>query len=212
MPPTAGIKPIQTRAYGRLFRSRLEARWAVFFTSLGLTWEYEPEGFDLGGELYLPDFRVWTPQGKPIWYEVKPAHVAEDGKLRRFAAALENQAIRDQDEDGKYQAARTGLLCGDPRHFLVNHDFCPRCGWCLNSVEVEDAKDSIAFSCYACDWETASHGGNPDEADGVAGIYYEPYYGRILITYQSGLRWLKIVNASATKALSARFEHGEAPL
>jgi hypothetical protein len=38
MPPTASLKPIQTSAYGRLFRSRLEARWAVFFTSpQGLT-------------------------------------------------------------------------------------------------------------------------------------------------------------------------------
>ncbi len=51
------IKAIETRYKGYRFRSRLEARWAVFFDALGLSWEYEPEGFDLG-ELgwYLPDF------------------------------------------------------------------------------------------------------------------------------------------------------------
>ena len=51
------IKPIQTYYDGHLFRSRLEARWAVVFNALHVPYEYEPEGFDLGDELYyLPDF------------------------------------------------------------------------------------------------------------------------------------------------------------
>ena len=42
---------------GYLFRSRLEARWAVFFDALGIQWEYEPEGIVLSdGTHYLPDF------------------------------------------------------------------------------------------------------------------------------------------------------------
>lgn len=32
------ITPIQTRYAGCLFRSRLEARWAVFFDHLGIRW------------------------------------------------------------------------------------------------------------------------------------------------------------------------------
>lgn len=53
------IKPIETVYKGYRFRSRLEARWAVFFDALGTNWEYEPEGFELpGGKRYLPDFRV----------------------------------------------------------------------------------------------------------------------------------------------------------
>ena len=53
------IKPIETFYNGYRFRSRLEARWAVFFDALGVKYEYEPEGFDLGdGIYYLPDFRV----------------------------------------------------------------------------------------------------------------------------------------------------------
>ncbi len=53
------IKPIETEYKGYRFRSRLEARWAVFFETLGVEWEYEPEGFQLpSGTCYLPDFRV----------------------------------------------------------------------------------------------------------------------------------------------------------
>lgn len=55
------IKPIETSYKGYRMRSRLEARWAVFFDELGFQWEYEPEGFDLGGGLqYLPDFKVYV--------------------------------------------------------------------------------------------------------------------------------------------------------
>lgn len=53
------MKPIETRYKGYRFRSRLEARWAVFFDALGIEWEYEPEGFELDdGTRYLPDFFV----------------------------------------------------------------------------------------------------------------------------------------------------------
>lgn len=53
----AGIKAIETQYKGYRFRSRLEARWAVFFDALGIAWEYEPEGFELSdGTWYLPDF------------------------------------------------------------------------------------------------------------------------------------------------------------
>lgn len=41
------MTPIETRYKGYRFRSRLEARWAVFFDVLGVRWEYEPEGYDL---------------------------------------------------------------------------------------------------------------------------------------------------------------------
>lgn len=53
------FKPIETIYNGYRFRSRLEARWAVFFDALGLPYEYEKEGFDMDGVWYLPDF--WIP-------------------------------------------------------------------------------------------------------------------------------------------------------
>jgi hypothetical protein len=70
------IKAIETNYNGYRFRSRLEARWAVFFDTLGIEYYYEPEGFDLGdGIWYLPDF--WLPQVKK-WAEVKPAPLSAD--------------------------------------------------------------------------------------------------------------------------------------
>jgi hypothetical protein len=42
---TPVIKPIETRYKGYRFRSRLEARWAVFFDTMEIPWEYEKEGF-----------------------------------------------------------------------------------------------------------------------------------------------------------------------
>lgn len=67
------MKVIPTRYAGCHFRSRLEARWAVFFDRLGVAWQYEPEGFDLGGAgWFLPDFRVGTLDQRSVWVETKP--------------------------------------------------------------------------------------------------------------------------------------------
>lgn len=63
------MKPIETIYNGYRFRSRLEARWAVFFDVLGVTYQYEPEGFDIGGEWYLPDF--YLPRLE-TYVEIKP--------------------------------------------------------------------------------------------------------------------------------------------
>jgi hypothetical protein len=70
------VTPIPTRYAGYLFRSRLEARWAVFFDALGIAWEYESDGYVLAdGTHYLPDF--WLPQVR-MFAEVKPATLGDD--------------------------------------------------------------------------------------------------------------------------------------
>lgn len=70
------LRPLETRYAGCRFRSRLEARWAVFFDQLDVDWEYEPEGFATPAGPYLPDFRIRIPQMKDHdhyqWFEVKP--------------------------------------------------------------------------------------------------------------------------------------------
>lgn len=70
------IKAIETRYAGCHFRSRLEARYAVLFDSLGIKWQYEPEGYKLPSGYYLPDFYlpdVFDRQPEPgVWFEVKP--------------------------------------------------------------------------------------------------------------------------------------------
>lgn len=75
MSSTPTIKPIETVYNGYRFRSRLEARWAVFFDTLGIAYEYEKEGYDLGeAGWYLPDF--WLPKLK-WWIEIKPQDAIE---------------------------------------------------------------------------------------------------------------------------------------
>lgn len=64
------MKAIETAYKGYRFRSRLEARWAIFFDALGIKWEYEPEGYDLGDAgYYLPDFFL---PACGAYVEVKP--------------------------------------------------------------------------------------------------------------------------------------------
>jgi hypothetical protein len=85
------IQAIPTRYKGYHFRSRLEARWAVFFDAVGWKWEYEPQGFDLGdGIKYLPDFLV-----ADHWVEVKAAPLtpAETEKAKRLCRLTEQCVI-----------------------------------------------------------------------------------------------------------------------
>lgn len=75
----AGVKAIDTVYQGHRYRSRLEARWAVFMDSLGIPYEYEPEGFELSEVgRYLPDF--WLPTWQ-AWVEIKPAFPHEGNDL-----------------------------------------------------------------------------------------------------------------------------------
>lgn len=60
----------------------------MFFDELRLAYSYEPEGFDLGGDWYLPDF--WLPV-PGAWFEVKGVEPNE--RERRVACAL-SQASR----------------------------------------------------------------------------------------------------------------------
>lgn len=83
------IKAIETTYNGYKFRSRLEARWAVFFDACGIKYEYEPEGYVLDdGVCYLPDFLLHgieaVPGGK-VYVEVKGYVTEKDiDKVRKF--------------------------------------------------------------------------------------------------------------------------------
>jgi len=84
------IKSIPTKYSGHTFRSRLEARVAVFFDQLRLSWEYEPEGYDLPiNGWYLPDFLLKKNEKLKydIWVECKGKEptIEEDNKLNELA-------------------------------------------------------------------------------------------------------------------------------
>ncbi len=78
------MKPIETAYNGYRFRSRLEARWAVFFDMLGIAYEYEKEGYHVGSMWYLPDF--WLPQ-QDCWIEIKGQKPNEQERHRAEALA-----------------------------------------------------------------------------------------------------------------------------
>lgn len=91
------MKVKDTYYKGYHFRSRLEARWAVFFDELGIKWEYEPEGFVLdNGMSYLPDFFLHGLEGRvkgDLYVEVKGKATDEDyKKIYGFCG------IQEQDE------------------------------------------------------------------------------------------------------------------
>lgn len=76
---------IPTTYRGVNFRSQLEARYAILFDLLGLSWHYEPIelGTDEPGTGYIPDFlvdtEIWSkPQVRgPVLVEVRP-HLHKD--------------------------------------------------------------------------------------------------------------------------------------
>jgi hypothetical protein len=98
------IPAIPTLYAGVLFRSRTEARWALFWDQLGIKWEYEPQGFvTTAGVPYLPDFIVFPALGR-LWVEIKGSWQADPGgvaRCRRFA-------------DDRPQPSRAALFAGPP--------------------------------------------------------------------------------------------------
>lgn len=117
------IKAISTTYAHIKFRSRLEARWAVFFDALDVEWEYEPERARAPGVYYAPDFLVVDvpfvlpgKRGKPrtvnagdVVLEVKPDKVLAAEEVEKCAAYV--------------RAHEPGLLMlrGDPFHCECDH-------------------------------------------------------------------------------------------
>lgn len=79
------IKAIETTYRGYRFRSRLEARWAMFFDAAGVQWEYEVEPISVNGEAYLPDF-ILNIDDNRIIHEVKAAY--EKDRIRPMRVYL----------------------------------------------------------------------------------------------------------------------------
>jgi len=74
--PTRAFSSPDSRYEGTWFKSKLEARWAVFFDSFNMKWKYESRGFFLkkSNLYYLPDFYL---PDLDVWWEVKPDEPGE---------------------------------------------------------------------------------------------------------------------------------------
>jgi hypothetical protein len=190
------LTPIPTRYGGYLFRSRLEAKWAVFFDLLRVKWEYEPEGFVLPGNVhYLPDFRVTGPTGVVAWYEVKPLGSEADPKMLAFSREVENE----------HHAAQ---LNGDPVDVFQNLTVCPRCGKIGDHTPDLGWGNLTGIYCGACDQQTPSGGDHPFELSKF-GVEYTPHKGYLMVNENALWMHNSETKYLAKQARSARFEHGQ---
>lgn len=91
------MRAIETSYQGYRFRSRLEARWAVFLDSLGIEYWYEHEGCPLAtGRGYLPDFYL---PALGCWIEVKGPEPTEEEKMKAYMLSLESAFDDPEDLD-----------------------------------------------------------------------------------------------------------------
>ncbi len=196
------LKAIQTEYKGYRFRSRLEARWAVFFDTLGVKWEYEPEGYDLGnGIYYLPDFLlhdVTVNHGLfrrhcDIYVEVKGVMTDEDArKIIRFS----DLGYDDENRGGVSKTAV--LVVGNIPEGESMQDIM----WHMQDVAY------AGKSPYYYNFET------------IDGDYFAAYPGvdkhGTFTLFGDDCSYTWSMNEKATErayrvARQARFEHGETP-
>lgn len=124
------IKPIETIYKGYRFRSRLEARWAVFFDAMGIPYVYEPEGFVLSdGTMYLPDFYL---PDSDTYAEIKGVMSDKDqNKIEQF--------MKDSKKDF--------LIGYENIHFQA----CDIFGSDDNSdFALSEEENSVMCQCYSC--------------------------------------------------------------
>jgi len=98
------IRPLEAFYRGYRMRSRLEARWAICFDTLGIEYEYEPQGYKKAdGECYLPDFYLSHVR---TYAEIKP--VTDD------PAELTKQMLRCQEFILVGMGEKIVILTGEP--------------------------------------------------------------------------------------------------
>lgn len=194
---------------GTLFRSRLEARWAVFFDELDIDWQFEPEGFVVGcddeipeasaARRYLPDFYL---PDLGTWVEVKGDEEHLDRDL--LCAAVDY----GQGLPGTHESIGTNkgiLLLGPiPR---------PKTDWMPMHPIIQHYKGAV----YA--YRVFQKGGIRSQArddqsefvgwlgDGIAGAQYKGSFFGGEFDPSRGPFQLDTVNAAYSTARSARFEH-----
>lgn len=127
------VPAIETEWGGWKFRSRLEARWAIFMDRAGVQFEYEPEGFETEAGRYLTDF--YLPEHR-TWLEIKPRIELVTEYERKRIIALGSATAASTDEMmlvlvgepwvGKYAIYR--VTDGELKFSASPWIQCPSCG------------------------------------------------------------------------------------
>jgi hypothetical protein len=203
----SGVKAIPTRYAGCHFRSRLEARWAVFFDTLGIRWEYEPQGYELCWRLhnteetfhYLPDF--WLPD-LSIHAEVKGQWTADE--LERFFNAV--AAMGTCRNDGEFVnfialGSTDGYQCNRwaPMEFHFHKGDLWMSPWDVGTPGACIRRDAkMVASDYGVPETWKQHGWTTESLAAII---------------SSGVQFSRSHDAKTQQALvaarSARFEHGQ---
>ena len=180
------VRALETGYKGCRFRSRLEARWAVFFDALGVKWSYEPIGFELpSGAKYLPDFRIkclgkrgCTNEPFTLFVEVKGEMTEDDAdKIKEFSHSFPVLVVGDIPVPDSYDACSKDLESYDR---MNGCDIYP---WNYYTI------DGDYFAAY------------PAAIDG------QFYLDGDDSSYQTAD--LAVIRAAFAKARGARFEWGE---
>lgn len=197
------ITAIQTEYNGYLFRSRLEARWAVFFDAMGIEYEYEPEGIVLSdGSLYLPDF--YLPDFK-CYFEVK---------CKSVKGTEEEKTAMTKIINGQWTGSWAGIIClGDPMDDDL-YIFCQ---------ETDDGggggyEDNVTIGFHPDTYEPYLFAYN-DRRDRSFFTHFgenmEDEMIPMLTTEYGTYKYKNFVNGrvfrARKQARQARFEHGETP-
>lgn len=229
---TRKIKAIETVYNGYRFRSRLEARWAVFFDTLGFSYYYEMEGLNLGnGEYYLPDF--YLPSLR-LYLEIKPcltdlddwpSHpLLEDPSQEiKFALLMGNPWVNPVDiEEHEIEGKALYMVLSDeafeynvfvPGDCYYRWCECPDCG--MIGLAFSGRSDRLSCKCcYFCALVFYhSHQGTKGwlrrrcqlHGQEYSNIGCKRYGGNFDKGYNSGTPRLM---EAYTAARQARFEHG----
>jgi hypothetical protein len=205
---TQTIKAIETQYKGYRFRSRLEARWAVFFDALGIEWEYEKEGYDLGeAGWYLPDF--WLPEIQ-VWIEIKGGNPTNEEmvKAENLCRGTQNSVVIFSGNPW-FNIARAYYMIDDNEE-LWDASFY------FDSLENDgyDFEKKDGHGCYyqgTYTWGlTWNSTGNPHAIQDFS-EKNERKFGLICLVEGEDSRDAQRCAFAYAAARSARFEHGETP-
>ena len=205
------IKAIETVYNGYRFRSRLEARWAVFFDAMNINYKYENEGFEDSGVKWLPDF--YLPDSK-TYVEVKGSNSllhADADKLDWMLDYGNTPETHSSNDDPEGPGLRGCLLLGDipaPATFVYHPIIQHHEGLYLRYVRFEPF-----FPCLFNYRQTGSIESvmipKRKPISTIAKVSLEPI--RLFISASENGNYLseKMVREAYIAARQARFEHGE---
>lgn len=216
------IKPIETYYNGYRFRSRLEARWAVFFDEVGIEYEYEMEGYTFNKNVYyLPDF--YLPSLK-TFVEIKPHGSCEiafkDGKYVPTFSDVDEKKILSAMHEMPNGKTCFLIVCGDPYdafpHMTGTNDMAHGEAYIFYDTTTKNSKKrisagSVMFASEYKDgfaWEIAESVVKTNARIHNAG---EALFSKMIFGENASFADWEDWTKAGIKARQARFEYGETP-